>query len=127
VCVFACVCVCGCECGCGWVWRFTRTAGRIKIIAVFFLCMWDSQAREKHYIVKEWTAREDFIPSKHGVTDAHIPNPRKMILPPPHINLGLMKNSVKFVDKSGEVFLYWSRKLPSLSSSKVKRGIFVGP
>jgi hypothetical protein len=66
-------------------------------------------------------------PPKHGVTEAPIPNPMKMILPPPHINLGLMKNSVKVVDKSGEVFLYWSGKLQNLSSSKVKRGIFVGP
>jgi hypothetical protein len=89
--------------------------------------MWDSQAREKHYIVKEWAAREDFIPSKHSITEVPIPNPRKMMLPPPHINLGLMKNSVKVVDKSVEVFLHWSRKLPNLSSRKVKRGIFVGP
>jgi hypothetical protein len=89
--------------------------------------MSDSQAREKYYIVKDWTAREDFVPSKHCVTLTPIPNPMKMILPPPHINFGLMKNSVGVVDKSGEVFLYWSRKLPSLSSSKFKREIFVGP
>ena len=65
------------------------------------------------------------FPPKHGITKAAIPNLMKTILPSPHINLGLMKNSVKVVDKSGEVFLYWSRKVPRLSSSKVKRGIFV--
>jgi len=88
--------------------------------------MWDSQARENHYTVKDWTAKEDLVPLKHGVSEASIPNPMKMILPPSHINLGRKKNSVKVVDKSGVGFLYWCRKLPSLSRSKVKRGIFVG-
>jgi hypothetical protein len=91
------------------------------------VCAWDIQAREKHYIVNDWTARRRLCYPKHGVTEAPIPNPMKMILPPPHINLGLIKNSVKVVDKNGEAFLYWSRKLPSFSSSKVKRGIFVCP
>jgi hypothetical protein len=77
--------------------------------------------------VKDWTTREDFVPLKHVVTETPIPNSMKITLPPPPINLGLTKNSVKVVEKSGDVFLYWSRKLPSLSSSKVKGEIFVGP
>jgi hypothetical protein len=88
--------------------------------------MWENQEREKHYIVKDCTAREDYVPPKHGVTEAPIPNPMKMLLPSQHINLGLMNNSAKVVDKSGEVLLYWSSKFPRLSSSKVKREIFVG-
>jgi hypothetical protein len=76
--------------------------------------------------VKDWTTRENFVPPKHGAMEAGIPIPMKMLLPPPHINLGLMKNSAKVVDKSGEIFLYWSSKFPALRSNKVKQKIFVG-
>jgi len=48
-------------------------------------------------------------------------------LPPFHIKLGLMKNSVKAMNKDGDGFLYLMNKFPRISEAKIKEGIFVGP
>ena len=51
----------------------------------------------------------------------------KVILPPLHIKLGLMKQFVKALDKQGLCFKYISEKFPHLSAEKVKEGVFIGP
>jgi hypothetical protein len=54
-------------------------------------------------------------------------DPEKIILPPLHIKLGLMKQFVKAQDRNGNCFNCLSNKFPALSHAKVKEGIFVGP
>jgi hypothetical protein len=54
-------------------------------------------------------------------------DPKKVLLPPLHINLGLMKQFVKALPKEGECFKYLCKKFPGLSDAKFKEGIFVGP
>jgi hypothetical protein len=54
-------------------------------------------------------------------------NPEKVVLPPLHIRLGLMKHFVKAMDKNGAEFMYLKHKFPRLSDAKIKEGIFVGP
>jgi hypothetical protein len=54
-------------------------------------------------------------------------DPEKMILPPLHIKLGLMKQFLKALAGNGNCFLYLSNKFPAFSQAKVKEGIFVGP
>ena len=51
----------------------------------------------------------------------------RIILPPLHIKLGLMKQFVKALDKHGDCFNYIVKKFPSLSMKKMKAGIFLGP
>ena len=51
----------------------------------------------------------------------------KVLLPPLHIKLGLMKNFVKALHKNGAAFQHLSTVFPGLSASKLKEGIFVGP
>jgi hypothetical protein len=51
----------------------------------------------------------------------------KILLPPLHIKLGLIKNFVKALDKTGPAFKYLCDKFPQLSIAKVSEGIFVGP
>lgn len=51
----------------------------------------------------------------------------KIILPPLHIKLGLMKQFVKALDKDGPCFVYIGRKMPGISAEKLKAGIFDGP
>jgi len=43
-----------------------------------------------------------------------------------HIKLGLMKNFVKGVDKTGRGFEYVRHKFPNVSDAKIKKGIFIG-
>jgi hypothetical protein len=40
-----------------------------------FLCLWDHQATKRHYTVKDWPAREDFVPRKHNVKNTVLLNP----------------------------------------------------
>jgi len=53
-------------------------------------------------------------------------NLEKVLLPPLHINLGIMKNFVKALDRNSEGILYLCSKFPNLSDARGKRGIFVG-
>ena len=51
----------------------------------------------------------------------------KILLPPLHIKLGLMKNFVKAMDKTGAGFMYPSRKFPRMTEAKIKEGVSIGP
>jgi len=53
--------------------------------------------------------------------------PEKIYLPPLQIKLGLMKNFVKGMDKTGRGFEYVRNKFPNASDAKIKEGIFIGP
>jgi hypothetical protein len=77
-------------------------------IAVFLLV--GQASNKKHYIVKDSPTREDFVPGKHNVRNAPLVNPEKVLLPPLRIKLGLLKNYVKALDKSGEGFFYLRSK-----------------
>jgi len=49
-----------------------------------------------------------------------------IVLTPLHIKLGLMKNTVKGMDKTGRGFKYVRNKFPNVMQ-KIKEGIFIGP
>ena len=51
----------------------------------------------------------------------------KVLLPPLHIKLGLMKNFVKALHQNGAAFQHLSTEFTGLSAAKLKEGIFVGP
>jgi len=53
--------------------------------------------------------------------------PSKVLPPPLHIKLGLMKNFVKALDVKGPTFTYLCGKFPRLTFEKVKAGVFIGP
>lgn len=92
-----------------------------------FLCLWDSRATEKHYIVKQWPARDKFVPGESSVKYVPLVEPTKIYLPPLHIKLGLVKQFVKALKKDGEAFNYLKVKFAKISDAKLKEGIFVGP
>ena len=51
----------------------------------------------------------------------------KIILPPLHIKLGIMKQFVKAHTKDGDCFKYICTKFPGSTIEKLKAGIFDGP
>jgi len=51
----------------------------------------------------------------------------KIYLPPLHIKLGLMKNFVKDMAKTGHGFEYVRSECPNVSDAKIEEGIFIGP
>ena len=93
----------------------------------WFLCVWDSRAVSQHYKQKDWGFRSIFVPGEHSLKENPLVDMNKVILPPFHIKLGLMKNFVKALHKNGAAFQHLSTVFPGLSAAKFKEGIFVGP
>lgn len=92
-----------------------------------FLCEWDSRAKHEHYIKKHWPERKQYIAGEKNIKNVPLIDKKKIILPPLHIKLGLMKNFVKAMDKEGRGFQYLQEQFPSLTYAKIKEGIFIGP
>ena len=93
----------------------------------FFLCMWNSRDKSNHYVKKSWPKRESFNPGQENVVYQPLVSAEKILLPPLHIKLGLIKNFVKTMDLDGSAFVYLKTKFPKMSEAKLKEGIFVGP
>lgn len=93
-----------------------------------FLCEWDSRARDQHYEVKEWKSRNNLeIGSKNIVKKSLLPV-KRVLLPPLHIKLGLIKQLVKAMKtKDSIAFQYLFEKFPKLSEAKINEGVFDGP
>ena len=92
-----------------------------------FLCLWDSRADKEHYNKVQWPARLDLQPGKLNVLRQPLVETKKVLLPPLHIKLGLIKQFVKALGHEGEAFQELRLMFPKLSDAKVKAGIFVGP
>ena len=92
-----------------------------------FLCYWDSRASIQHWVKKDWFAREDLPEGDKNIINELLVSRDRIILPPLHIKLGLMKQFVKALDKHGDCFNYIVKKFPGLSMEKMKAGIFDGP
>lgn len=113
--------------------------GDLKVIALLlglqggytkypcFLCLWDSRADALHYEQKEWPQRTHLTSGCHNVYELPLVERQKVLLPPLHIKLGLMKNFVKALTQDGDTFKYLQEKFPRISDAKIKAGIFVGP
>lgn len=92
-----------------------------------FMCLWDSRADSQHYVKQEWPSRQGLEPGSHNVLSRPLVDPSKVLLPPLHIKLGLMKNFVKALDRDGSGFLFLCEKFKRKSMEKIKAGIFDGP
>ena len=93
-----------------------------------FLCMWDSRDRSQHYIKKDWPARDEMVPGRsNNIVNNPLVDRHKILLPPLHIKLGLIKQFTKALDKDSSCFSYLCHVFPGLSIEKLRGGIFDGP
>lgn len=92
-----------------------------------FLCLWDSRNDAKHYKTVEWPKRNEFVVGEKNVKWQPLVKQEKILMPPLHIKLGLIKQFVKALDPKSEAFAYLKTLFPKLSPAKIKGGIFVGP
>ena len=77
-----------------------------------FLCLWDSRAVSQHYKQKDWGSRSTFVHGEHSLKENLLTDMNKVLLPPLHIKLGLMKNFVKALHKNGAAFQHLSTVFP---------------
>ncbi|XP_068201934.1 uncharacterized protein [Palaemon carinicauda] len=92
-----------------------------------FLCLWDSRADDDHFKKVHWPPRMELQPGMLNVHREPLVDSNKVLLPPLHIKLGLIKQFVKALDFGGEAFQEIRLMFPKLSEAKIKGGIFVGP
>jgi len=87
-----------------------------------FVCEWNSRDKKNYYVNKLWPKRTSLTPEEKNVVKPALVLPEKIYLPPLHIKLGLLKNVVKGMGKTGRGFVYVRDKFP-----KIEEGIFIGP
>jgi hypothetical protein len=71
-----------------------------------FMCEWDSRAGSKHWEKKHWTPRTFLEPGSKYMLRKSFVGPKKILLPPLLIKLGIMKLFVKVLSKAGNCFKY---------------------
>lgn len=91
-----------------------------------FICLWDSQADPKHYDTKKWPLRQSYVQGTNNIKNQALVDSEKVLMPPLHINLGLIKQFVKAMNKQGQAFQYLHVLFPKLSKAKIEAGIFNG-
>lgn len=92
-----------------------------------FLCLWDSRAKDKHWEQKVWPVRETLTVGEKNVIHQPLVPREKIIFPPLHIKLGLIKQFVKALNTESNCFKFICLTFPGLSYEKIKAGIFDGP
>ncbi|KAJ8671679.1 hypothetical protein QAD02_002938 [Eretmocerus hayati] len=92
-----------------------------------FLCEWNSRSKEKHYVRKVWPPRQQMIPGQENVQAIPLVDRDKIVLSPLHIKLGIVKNFIEAMNKTGAGVLFLREKFARLSEAKLKGGVLVGP
>ncbi|KAF2344985.1 hypothetical protein FHG87_024259 [Trinorchestia longiramus] len=92
-----------------------------------FLSLWDNRADDQHYVKQKRLSRQGLKSGSQNFVSHSLVEPRKILLTPLHIKLGLMKNSVKVFDKEGGGLAFLHQKFQRKSVKKIKAGIFESP
>jgi hypothetical protein len=88
----------------------------------YFLCEWDSRAKTLHYLKRNWPQRKSLKVGEKNVQHPALAEWHKILLPSLHVKLGLMKNFIKAMNRTGSAFEYLAEKFPRLSKAKIKEG-----
>jgi len=64
------------------------------------------RGQEEYDVNKPWPKRTSLTPGEKNVVNTPLVLPENIFLPPLHTKLGLMKNFVKGLDKTGRGFQY---------------------
>ena len=92
-----------------------------------YLCLWDSRNTNFHYNKKNWPPRSSYDIETHNAKHTPLVEPKKVLLPPLHIKLGLIKQFVTKLNPESDAFKHIQELFPKFSEAKIKAGIFVGP
>ena len=91
-----------------------------------FLCLWDSQAKDKHLEQKLWPVRKGLTVGEENIIHQPFVEPEKIIFPPLHTKLELMKQFVKAFNVEDDCFQFIRTTFPGLIYDKIKAGVFDG-
>lgn len=125
-------------------WRTTDSAGRLLATSRWWpswwsfreaspsspchLCLWDSRnINPSLYEKSNWPLRTGYEVGVHNAKQEPLVEPTKVVMPPLHTNLGLVKQFVKQLNLEGAALKQIQKPFPRLSEAKIKAGVFVGP
>ena len=91
-----------------------------------YLCMWESRARNQHWIQKEWRIRKTLTVDMQNIVNEPIVSLNKIVFPPLHLKLGFMNQFVKALKTDSDCFQYIVTSLPGLSIEKKKQEFLMG-
>ena len=91
-----------------------------------YLCLWDSRAREKHWVESKWPARSTLKPGDPNILHEPLVDRKSILFPPLHIKLGLMKQFVKVLPLQGDCFKYFMRTFCDQFFEKLKADVLDG-
>jgi len=90
-----------------------------------FLCEWGARDKKNHYVNKLWPKQTSLTPGEKNVNPLVLPE--NIFLPHLHIKMGLIKNYVKGMDKTGHGFQYMKNKFPNVWRKNQGRYIYRTP
>ena len=86
----------------------------------------NSRTTAQHYETKKWPTKNSYAPGVKNIQHIPLVNPDKVLMPPLHIILGLMKNFVKAMAKqNSNDFEFLCKKFPKLSQVEKKESLLV--
>lgn len=88
-----------------------------------FMCLWNTRFDGDQYNTRDWALREESRLHRNNVIELPLVPMEKILLPPLHIKLGIVKNFIKALSPDGVAFTELRRIFPRLSGMKVKEGI----
>ena len=97
------------------------------LFSLLNILVFSSRASTQHWVKKDWPAREDLAVGDKNIINELLVSRDRIILPPLHRKLGLMKQYMKALDKHGDCFNYIVKKFPGVSVEKMKAVIFDEP
>ena len=94
----------------------------IRRVSALIRCNRPYLSLRVHSLIRATKATKWKLALREPLVDSH-----RILLPPLHIKLGLSMQFTKALNKEGSCFHYLCNVFPSLSTEKVKAGIFDGP
>lgn len=88
-----------------------------------FICLWDTRFPGDQYAKRDWPFREEVRLRRNNIIENPLVPIGKVLLPPLHIKLGIVKNFIKALNPDGIAFDELRRIFPRLSGMKIKEGI----
>lgn len=89
-----------------------------------YICQWDTRYKGNQYQKHDWPLRQTARIGQHNVVNVPLVPIEKVLLPPLHIKLGLVKNFIKaLVARNNDTaFEHLEGIFPRLSKKKIKEG-----
>lgn len=88
-----------------------------------FKCLWNSRSANSYTAKAASEPRGAPVVGKHNILYQPLVDSRKIIIPPLHVKLGIVKNFIKALDRDGDAFARLRQIFPGITPAKLNEGI----